>query len=137
MDMEEKFNHGTLMKTRHKADQSWSICKSKTLKRFHLEQCIPKALHDLMEADNDNKLKAAKERFLAYLANLSPSVHKQLQDITLHLVNIQCGFRLHNSIAGRRTSKSICVNLTELTWVSSALVSPGQPTARPTNIWTR
>ena len=35
MDMEGKFNHGILMKTRHKADNSWSVRKSKTLKRLH------------------------------------------------------------------------------------------------------
>ena len=48
MEMEEKFNHGSLMKTRHKADNSWNICKSKTLKHLHFEMCTPKALHDLM-----------------------------------------------------------------------------------------
>ena len=89
MNMEGKFNHGTLIKTRHKADNSWSICKSKTLKKLHLEQTTPKPLHDLMVNNNDPKLTEAKEKFRAHMARLSTPVDVDLNNIELDLVNIK------------------------------------------------
>ena len=88
------------MRTRHKPNNSWNVCKLKTLTNFHLENCTPKALEELMLADADEKLPLAKRKFLANLAALTPPVVKTAPDILLELVNIRCSNRLYSNTTG-------------------------------------
>ena len=69
MDIAEKFNKKVMMKTRHKAGQSWSVIPSTTLK-VHLETCVPQEIHDLMTAWTNTRLVEARVRCLAQLAAL-------------------------------------------------------------------
>ena len=86
------------MKTRHKAGQSWSVIQSTSLKKYHLEQCTPQELQDMMTAGTDPRVLEAKTRFLAQLAAIN--VTKTNTDIVMELINIPCGFRLHNDTQG-------------------------------------
>ena len=88
------------MKTRHKANKSWSIVKSKTLRDLHLEMTTPKALQTMMNLSTDTKLVEAKEKYRVYLSRLSPPVTVTVGEIKMELVNIPCGFKLYNNTTG-------------------------------------
>ena len=66
-ELEEKFNQGTLMKTRHTEKDSWSIVSSKTLE-FRLNISTPKGLLDILDKNNAPKLLDAKKKYCAILA---------------------------------------------------------------------
>ena len=72
-DLEEKFNQGTLMKTRHNEKDSWSIVSSKTID-FRLKISTPKELQEIMNKDNEPKLIEAKKKYCAILASLNPKI---------------------------------------------------------------